>query len=74
LISRECRDSGQPIPAFLSRLTLYRSRRQYRSACQRAGKGNKQIEPCIISTFQVAESMGFKGDFREWEDLLRIGD
>ena len=23
--------------------------------------------------FQVAESMGFKGDFRQWEHLLLIG-
>jgi len=53
---------------------LYRSRREYRSACQRAGKGGKQIERCVISTFQVAESMGFKGEFRQWEHLLRIGD
>jgi hypothetical protein len=53
---------------------LYRSRREYRSACQRAGKSGKQIERCVISTFQVAESMGFKGDFRQWEGLLRIGD
>jgi hypothetical protein len=53
---------------------LYRSRREYRSACERAGKGGKQIERCVISTFQVAESMGFKGDFRQWEHLLRIGD
>jgi hypothetical protein len=53
---------------------LYRSRREYRSACQRAGKGGKQIERCLISTFQVAESIGFKGDFRQWEHLLRIGD
>ena len=53
---------------------LYRSRREYRSACERAGKSGKQIERCIISTFRVAESMGFKGDFRQWEDLLRIGD
>ena len=28
----------------------------------------------VISTFQIAESMGFKGDFRQWEHLLRIGD
>jgi hypothetical protein len=28
----------------------------------------------VISTFQVAESMGFKGDFRQWEHLLRISD
>jgi hypothetical protein len=53
---------------------LYRSRREYRSACQRAGKGGKQIERCVISTFQVAESMGFKGEFRQWQELLRIGD
>ena len=36
-------------------------------------KGRKQIERCLISTFQVAESMGFKGDLRQWEHLLRIG-
>ena len=23
---------------------------------------------------QIAESMGFKGSFRQWEGLLRIGD
>jgi hypothetical protein len=23
----------------------------------------------VISTFQVAESMGFDGDFRQWEHL-----
>jgi hypothetical protein len=28
----------------------------------------------LISTFQVAESMGFKGEFRQWEHLLRVGD
>ena len=27
-----------------------------------------------ISTFQVAESMGFKGDIRQWQELLLIGD
>ena len=43
---------------------LYRSRREYRSACQRAGKSGKPIERCVISTFRVAESLGFKGDFR----------
>jgi hypothetical protein len=53
---------------------LYRSRREYRSACERSGKGGKQIERCLISTFQIAESMGFKGDFRQWEHLPRIGD
>src|SRR4029077_14503000 len=41
---------------------LYGARRAYRSVCQRAGKGGKQIERCVISTFRVAESMGFNGD------------
>jgi hypothetical protein len=53
---------------------LYRLRREYRSVCERAGKSGKPIERCVISTFQVAGSMGFKGDFRQWEHLLRIGD
>jgi hypothetical protein len=39
-----------------------------------AGKSGKQIERCVISTFQIAESMGFKGEFRQWEELLRVGD
>jgi hypothetical protein len=46
----------------------------YRSACDRSGKGGKQIERCVISTFQVAECLGFKGEFRQWQELLRIGD
>jgi hypothetical protein len=33
-----------------------------------------KVERCVISTFQVAESLGFKGDFRQSEHLLRIGD
>ena len=53
---------------------LYRSRREYRSACDHSGKSGKQIERCLISTFKVAESLGFKGDYRQWEHLLRIGD
>ena len=53
---------------------LYRSRRDYRRTCETAGKSGKQIERCVISTLRIAESMGFKGDFRQWEDLLRIGD
>ena len=24
--------------------------------------------------FRVAESMGFKGDYRQWEQLMRVGD
>jgi len=53
---------------------IYQSRRQYRHACERAGKGGKQIERCVILTFHVAESMGFKGEYRQWEHLLRVGE
>jgi hypothetical protein len=34
----------------------------------------KQIERCVISSFQIAESMGFKGEFRQWVDVLRVGE
>jgi hypothetical protein len=54
--------------------SLYQSRREYRRASETAGKSGKRIERCVISTFQIAESLGFRGDFRQWEDLLRIGD
>jgi hypothetical protein len=35
-----------------------------------------QADPALhhLASFQVAESMGFKGDFRQWEHLLRIGE
>jgi hypothetical protein len=39
-----------------------------------AGKSGKEIERCVISSFQIAESMGFKGEFRQREQLLRIGE
>jgi len=32
------------------------------------------FKACLISTFRVAESMGFKGNLRQWEHLMRIGD
>ena len=41
---------------------LYQSRRQYRRTCETAGKSGKQIERCVISTLQIAENMGFKGE------------
>ena len=53
---------------------LYQSRRGYRRTCETAGKSGKSIERCAISTFRVAESMGFKGEFRQWEQLLQVGD
>ena len=30
------------------------------------GKSGKQIERCVIATFRIAESLGFKGDCRQW--------
>ena len=44
------------------------------SSVRTAGKSGKQIERCVISTFQIAQSLGFKGDFCQWEHLLLIGD
>jgi hypothetical protein len=52
---------------------LYQARNQYRIICGRPNKGNKAIEHDVISSFQIAQSLGFKGDFRAWEHLLRIG-
>src|SRR4029453_16749675 len=51
---------------------LYQSRRQYRRTSERPNKGNKAIEREVISSYQIAQSLGFNGDFRAWEHLLRI--
>ena len=53
---------------------LYQARRQYRLVCERPNKGNKAIEREVISSYQVAQSLGFNGDFRAWEHLLRISE
>jgi hypothetical protein len=42
---------------------LYQARKQYRLVCERPNKGNKAIEREVISSYQVAQSLGFKGDF-----------
>ena len=42
--------------------------RHYRNPARKSGK---QIERCVIATFRVAESMGFKGEFRRKEMTLR---
>ena len=51
---------------------LYQARRQYRRTSERPNKGNKAIEREIISSYQIAQSLGFNGDFRAWEHLLHI--
>jgi hypothetical protein len=38
------------------------------------GKSGKRIERRVIASFRIAESMGFEGNFRQWEHLLRVGD
>ena len=40
---------------------LYQSRRAYRRTCETAGKSGKQIERCVIASFQVAEMGGIDG-------------
>ena len=51
---------------------LYQARREFRHISERPGKGNKAIERSVLSGYQVAQSLGFKGDYRTWEHLLRI--
>jgi hypothetical protein len=51
---------------------LYQARREFRHISERPNKGNKAIERSVISAFQVVQSLGFQGDFRQWERLLRI--
>jgi hypothetical protein len=55
-----------------SRLISTSPARQYRRTSERPNKGNKAIEREIISSYQIAQSLGFNGDFRAWEHLLRI--
>jgi hypothetical protein len=49
---------------------LYQSRRQYRRTSERPNKGNKAIEREVISSYQVAQSLGFNGDYRAWEHFV----
>ena len=51
---------------------LYLARKQYRLVGERPNKGNKAIEREVISSYQIAQSLGFNGDFGAWEHLLRI--
>jgi hypothetical protein len=51
---------------------LYQAPKHYRLVCERPNKGNKAIEREILASFQLAQSLGFMGDFRQWEHLLRI--
>ena len=39
---------------------------------ERPNKGNKAIEREVIASYQIAQRLGFNGDFRAWEHLLRV--
>jgi hypothetical protein len=39
---------------------LYQARKQYRLVCERPNKGNTAIEREMISSYQLAQSLGFK--------------
>jgi hypothetical protein len=49
---------------------IYQSRRQYRRTSERPNKGNKAIERTVLSSYQIAQSLGFNGDFRAWEPFF----
>ena len=51
---------------------LYRSRREYRSACQRAGKSGKQIERGVISTFQLPGASDSRVTFANGSSCCRL--
>ena len=67
-------DSDWRFDTVVSYLYPLSIRKEYGRTCETAGKSGKQIERCLILSFQVAESVGFKDDFRQWEHLLRVGD
>lgn len=62
----------EPASTTNSPLTSNGPAGEYRHVRERPNKGNKAVERCVISTFQVAQDLGFKGEFRQWEHLLRI--
>ena len=51
-----------------SLVTRLRTRRRN----QVPAAGNRYV--LLIASLRIAESMGFKGEFRQWEELLRLGD
>ena len=53
---------------------LYQARRQFRHISERPGKGSKPQERAVLSSYQIAQGLGFNGDFRAWKHLLQIHD
>ena len=48
------------------------ARRAYRLACESSGKSGSRINRALLSSYQAAMNLGFKGSVREWEGLLRV--
>lgn len=48
------------------------ARKAYRIACETAGKSGSRIERALLSSYQMAMTLGYKGSAREWENLLRV--
>jgi hypothetical protein len=42
---------------------VYQARKQYRRVCERPNKGNKAIEREVISSYQIAQSLGSTATF-----------
>ena len=61
----------QSMPVELERFAshLYQARREYRRTCETAGKSRKQIERCVIASFQIAENYGSA----HWGSLGKLG-
>ena len=74
-LAAKAQHSGSRVSLFdtvVSHLYPLSIRKEYGRTCETAGKSGKQIERCVISTFRIAESIGFKGEFRQWEHLLAL--
>ena len=72
-LPHNCRRSTRMVAAY----SAPRNTAKYRGIvdrCQAPRSPASKSNGVSSRRFQIAESMGFKGDFRQWEDLLRAGD
>ena len=56
-------DSDWRFDTVVSYLYPLSIRKEYGRTCKTAGKSGKQIEGCLIASFRIAASMGFKATF-----------
>ena len=77
-LEKAVRKRQEKVARAEGRKNKYQVRRKHgaepaRRTCETAGSAGSK-STVRIASFRIAESMGFKGEFRQWEDLLRIGD